>query len=104
MPTLLGRKLLLVLTTMSTLGYGDIVFTGNAGRLFQAVMFTGVFTIYRTSVCLLEFSSLSWSTNRSLRTEIRTNGTKHVIITNYDSISHALMDKLTQLATCSCCG
>ncbi|MDA8989885.1 potassium channel family protein, partial [Opitutales bacterium] len=30
-----------VLTTMSTLGYGDITFSGNTGRLFSmAVMFT----------------------------------------------------------------
>ncbi len=33
-----------VLTTMSTLGYGDITFSGNNGRLFSmVVMFTGVF-------------------------------------------------------------
>jgi hypothetical protein len=32
-----------VLTTMSTLGYGDITFSGDSGRLFSMlVMFTGV--------------------------------------------------------------
>jgi peptidoglycan biosynthesis protein MviN/MurJ (putative lipid II flippase) len=36
-----------VLTTMSTLGYGDITFKGDAGRLFSmAVMFTGVFYLF----------------------------------------------------------
>ena len=36
-----------VLTTMSTLGYGDIVFSGNSGRLFSMmVMFTGVFYLF----------------------------------------------------------
>ena len=36
-----------VLTTMSTLGYGDITFTGDSGRLFSMmVMFTGVFYLF----------------------------------------------------------
>ena len=36
-----------VLTTMSTLGYGDITFKGDAGRLFSmVVMFTGVFYLF----------------------------------------------------------
>ena len=36
-----------VLTTMSTLGYGDITFTGSSGRLFSMlVMFTGVFYLF----------------------------------------------------------
>ena len=45
-----------VLTTMSTLGYGDITFKGDAGRLFSMmVMFTGVLPLYRASLCLREF-------------------------------------------------
>ena len=36
-----------VLTTMSTLGYGDITFMGDDGRLFSmVVMFTGVFYLF----------------------------------------------------------
>ena len=36
-----------VLTTMSTLGYGDITFSGGQGRLFSMlVMFTGVFYLF----------------------------------------------------------
>ena len=36
-----------VLTTMSTLGYGDITFSSENGRLFSmAVMFTGVFYLF----------------------------------------------------------
>ena len=36
-----------VLTTMSTLGYGDISFSGDNGRLFSmVVMFTGVFYLF----------------------------------------------------------
>ena len=43
-----------VLTTMSTLGYGDITFSGNNGRLFSMlVMFTGVFYLfYCTPLCV----------------------------------------------------
>ena len=42
-----------VLTTMSTLGYGDITFSGDDGRLFSMiVMFTGVFlSIYCFTLC-----------------------------------------------------
>jgi hypothetical protein len=42
-----------VLTTMSTLGYGDIVFTSESGRLFSMlVMFTWcVLSVYCTSFC-----------------------------------------------------
>ena len=36
-----------VLTTMSTLGYGDITFSESNGRLFSmVVMFTGVFYLF----------------------------------------------------------
>ena len=36
-----------VLTTMSTLGYGDITFAEDDGRLFSMiVMFTGVFYLF----------------------------------------------------------
>ena len=53
-----------VLTTMSTLGYGDITFTLDAGRLFSmGVMFTGVFYLFIVlPFVFMEFlTSPSWS-------------------------------------------
>ncbi|MED5281687.1 MAG: NAD-binding protein, partial [Verrucomicrobiota bacterium] len=90
-----------VLTTMSTLGYGDIVFTGNAGRLFSmAVMFTGVFYLFIVlPFVFMEFlykPFMEYQTGARVPRKFEPTEQKHVIITNYDSISHALMDKLTQ--------
>ena len=90
-----------VLTTMSTLGYGDIVFTGNAGRLFSmAVMFTGVFYLFIVlPFVFMEFlykPFMEYQTGARVPRKFEPTEQKHAIITNYDSISHALMDKLTQ--------
>ena len=90
-----------VLTTMSTLGYGDIVFSGNAGRLFSmAVMFTGVFYLFIVlPFVFMEFlykPFMEYQTGARVARKFEHAAGKHVILTHYDSISHALMDKLTQ--------
>jgi len=89
-----------VLTTMSTLGYGDITFSGNAGRLFSmAVMFTGVFYLFIVlPFVFMEFlykPFMEYQTGARVARKFEHAGGKHVILTHYDSISHALMDKLT---------
>ena len=89
-----------VLTTMSTLGYGDITFTGNAGRLFSmVVMFTGVFYLFIVlPFVFMEFlykPFMEYQTGARVARKFEHAGGKHVILTHYDSISHALMDKLT---------
>ena len=90
-----------VLTTMSTLGYGDIVFSGNSGRLFSMmVMFTGVFYLF--IVLPFVFMEFLYKPFMEYQTGARVPRTyepveqKHVILTHYDSISHVLMDKLSQ--------
>ena len=53
-----------VLTTMTTLGYGDITFSGDSGRLFSMlVMFTGVFYLLWFFHLFLWnfFTSLLWN-------------------------------------------
>ena len=90
-----------VLTTMSTLGYGDITFSGDAGRLFSmVVMFTGVFYLFIVlPFVFMEFlykPFMEYQTGARVARKFEHAGGKHVILTHYDSISHALMDKLTQ--------
>ena len=90
-----------VLTTMSTLGYGDITFTGSIGRLFSMlVMFTGVFYLFIVlPFVFMEFlykPFMEYQTGSRVARKYEPTEEKHVILTHYDSISHALMDKLTQ--------
>ena len=90
-----------VLTTMSTLGYGDITFTGSSGRLFSMlVMFTGVFYLFIVlPFVFMEFlykPFMEYQTGSRVARKYEPTEEKHVILTHYDSISHALMDKLTQ--------
>ena len=90
-----------VLTTMSTLGYGDITFSGDAGRLFSmAVMFTGVFYLFIVlPFVFMEFlykPFMEYQTGARVARKFDHATGKHVILTHYDSISHALMDKRIQ--------
>ena len=90
-----------VLTTMSTLGYGDITFTESSGRLFSMlVMFTGVFYLFIVlPFVFMEFlykPFMEYQTGSRVARKYEPSEEKHVILTHYDSISHALMDKLTQ--------
>jgi len=90
-----------VLTTMSTLGYGDITFSGDTGRLFSMiVMFTGVFYLFIVlPFVFMEFlykPFMEYQTGSRVLRKYDPVSEKHVILTHYDSVSHALMDKLTQ--------
>jgi len=90
-----------VLTTMSTLGYGDITFTGSDGRLFSMlVMFTGVIYLFIVlPFFFMEFfykPFVKYQMGARVPRKYATVEEKHVILTHYDSISHALMDKLNQ--------
>ena len=90
-----------VLTTMSTLGYGDITFSSENGRLFSmAVMFTGVFYLFIVlPFVFMEFlykPFMEYQTGARVARRFEAVKQKHVILTHYDSISHVLMDKLTQ--------
>lgn len=90
-----------VLTTMSTLGYGDITFSGDSGRLFSMlVMFTGVFYLFIVlPFVFMEFlykPFMEYQTGARVARKFEPVKQKHVILTHYDSISHVLMDKLSQ--------
>ncbi|MAK47067.1 MAG: hypothetical protein CMI24_07440 [Opitutae bacterium] len=90
-----------VLTTMSTLGYGDITFMGDDGRLFSmVVMFTGVFYLFIVlPFVFMEFlykPFVEYQTGARIPRKFDGVEQKHLILTHYDSISHDLMDKLNQ--------
>lgn len=87
------------LVTMSTLGFGDITFHSDLGRIFSmVVLFSGiVFLLVLLPFTFIQFFYAPWleaqtqaRTPRELPIAIK----DHVIITRYDNVSQALIDKL----------
>ncbi|MCC5913369.1 MAG: potassium channel protein, partial [Balneolaceae bacterium] len=87
------------LVTMSTLGYGDIVFTSDLGKLYSmVVLFSGViFLLVMLPFTFIEFFYAPWmkAQNEARAPKRIPPGTcDHVIITNLDVITEALIRKL----------
>lgn len=92
------------LTTMSTLGYGDITFSTDAGRAFSLfVLLSGmILMLVLLPFIIIEFvytpimqAQEAARTPRSLpQTEA-----KHVLLTNYDAVSQALVERLERHGT-----
>lgn len=89
------------LTVMSTLGFGDITFQSDLGRLFSSVvLLTGVFfLLILLPFTFIEFFYEPWmKAQRALRAPTRlpekTRG--HVIITHVDAVTRTLIEKLKQ--------
>jgi voltage-gated potassium channel len=87
------------LVVMTTLGFGDIIFTSDIGRLFSiVVLLSGVFLL----LVMLPFLFISlfyapWLEARMrLRAprEVPDGTTGHVIITEHDAIAASLIDRL----------
>ncbi|MBU1965311.1 MAG: NAD-binding protein [Proteobacteria bacterium] len=87
------------LTVMSTLGFGDITFHSDLGRLFSIVVLLSgmVFLLTLLPFTFIKFFYAPWieaesrkRTPRELPPETR----GHVIITSYDSVTMALIEKL----------
>ena len=88
------------LTVMSTLGFGDITFTSDVGRAFSIlVLLSGmVFLLILLPFTFIEFFYAPWMKAQAEARAPRqlprsTHG--HVILTNLDAVSNALMQKLT---------
>jgi voltage-gated potassium channel len=87
------------LVTMSTLGYGDIVFTSDLGKIYSMiVIFSGVlFLLVMLPFTFIEFFYAPWmkaqSQSRAPK-ELPPGTCNHVIITNLDAITEALVKKL----------
>ncbi|MDA1272571.1 MAG: NAD-binding protein [Verrucomicrobia bacterium] len=89
------------LTVMSTLGFGDIIFHTDTGRLFSTVVLLSgmVFLLMLMPFTLIEFFYAPWVAAQARARAPRelppdTNG--HVILTNYDAVTAALIRKLNQ--------
>lgn len=87
------------LVTMSTLGYGDIVFQSDVGRLFSsAVVLSGlVLLLALLPFTFIEFFYAPWmraQENAKAPRKVQPDLKNHVILTNFDPVSEALIHKL----------
>ena len=87
------------LTVMSTLGFGDITFTSDLGRMFSVVVLISgmVFLLVLLPFTFIEFFYAPWMQSQAEHRAPRqlpesTSG--HVILTSYDPLSVALINKL----------
>ncbi len=89
------------LTTMTTLGYGDIVFTSDLGRLFSmGVLLTGLTALILVlPVAFVEFIYRPWLSAHSISRAPRSLESidrDHVIITSHDEVTRSLTGRLRQ--------
>ncbi len=87
------------LTVMATLGFGDITFYGDAGRIFSViVLLSGVFFLLIVlPFTFIQFFYAPWleaqSRHRAPRS-VRADVTGHIIITSYDPVATSLVRRL----------
>ncbi|MFH0813711.1 MAG: NAD-binding protein [Pseudomonadota bacterium] len=87
------------LTVMTTLGFGDITFTRDIGRLFSIlVLLSGViFLLVLLPFAFIKFFFAPWMEAESRRRaprELPPNTADHVIMTAYDDVTAALIERL----------
>jgi Trk K+ transport system NAD-binding subunit len=89
------------LTVMSTLGFGDIIFVSDLGKVFSIVVLMSgiVFLLVMLPFTFIQFFYAPWleaqSRARAPR-ELPENTSSHVILTNFDPITINLVEKLNQ--------
>ena len=89
------------LTVMSTLGFGDITFATDLGRVFSIIVLMSgiVFLLTMLPFTFIQFFYLPWLEGQAKARAPRElpEGTKgHVILTKYDPISVYLVEKFSQ--------
>ena len=89
------------LSTMSTLGYGDISFTTDPGRLYSiVVLMSGIlFMLVLLPFTVIELFYAPWIESRAASLvphAVPSDMEGHVILTFYSSIATALIEKLVQ--------
>lgn len=87
------------LTVMSTLGFGDITFTTDLGKLFSIlVLMSGIiFLLTMLPFIFIQFLYLPWlesQTKAGTPREIPEETEGHVILTNYDPLTINLIERL----------
>ena len=88
------------LTVMSTLGFGDITFHSDLGRAFSiVVLLSGMVSLLMLlPFTFIEFFYAPWMRAQSearARRRLPESMEGHVILTNYDPVSIALIERLT---------
>jgi Trk K+ transport system NAD-binding subunit len=89
------------LTVMSTLGFGDITFQSDLGRIFSSiVLLTGIiFLLILLPFTFIEFFYEPWMRAQQAArapTSLPTKTRKHVILIHFDPVIKTLIDKLVQ--------
>ena len=89
------------MVTMSTLGYGDITFSSALGKFYSlGVMLFGMLSMFIIlPFAFIRFAYEPWVEAQNIsRTprKLSEETTDHVILTNYDQVSRALIVKLEQ--------
>ncbi|HET9440005.1 MAG TPA: NAD-binding protein [Longimicrobiales bacterium] len=87
------------LTVMSTLGFGDITFQSDAGRVFSiVVLLSGVFFLLIVlPFTFIQFFYAPWleaQTRQRAPRSVRNEVSGHIIITNYDPVASSLVRRL----------
>ena len=87
------------MVTMSTLGFGDIVFHSDLGRLFSAmVLLTGVvFLLVMLPFTFIQFFYAPWleaQAQARAPKKLPPETKNHILITKYNSVAIALIEKL----------
>ena len=87
------------LVVMTTLGFGDITFTSDVGRLFSLVVLVSgvVFLLVMLPFLFIRLFYAPWLESRvRLRAprEVRAGTKGHVIITEYDAVAVGLVERL----------
>ena len=82
------------LTTMTTLGLGDVSFASDAGRIFTVIVLVGGVT-FLLVILTFTFIQLFQSAARVPR-ELPPGTRGHLILTHYDPITKTLIDRLVR--------
>ena len=89
------------LTVMSTLGFGDITFDSDLGRIFSMVVLVSgvVFLLILLPFTFIEFFYAPWMAAQNAARaprELPANTSGHVILTRLDTVTEALIGRLAQ--------
>ena len=89
------------LTTMSTLGYGDITFTSDIGRAFSVVVLLAgsIYLLVMLPFIFIQFVFLPWMSQREQRRAPRMlppSVSGHMVLTELGPVEAALVDRCVQ--------
>ncbi|MCB0967560.1 MAG: potassium channel protein, partial [Ilumatobacter sp.] len=89
------------LTTMTTLGFGDITFESDAGRIFSVVVLLAgsTFLLVMLPFVFIQFVFVPWMNERDRRrapTSVPSQITEHLILTEPGPVELALADRAEQ--------